>query len=135
MNVLLSIKPRYAEAIMNESKRYEFRKSMFKSDGVELVFVYSSSPVQKIIGTFRVGKVIHDAPGSLWRQLREYAGIEEKDFFMYFGDRSRGFAIEIRNPQEFGAPVDPWELDANFVPPQSFKYVDWALPQAGGFRN
>jgi type I restriction enzyme S subunit len=130
MNVLLSIRPVYAEAIMNESKRYEFRKSMFRSDSVKHAFVYSTSPVQKIVGAFRVGKVVCDDPRNLWRQLRESAGIEERDFFLYFRGRNEGFAIEIRSPQEFGDPVDPWELDPNFVPPQSFRYVDWTLRES-----
>ena len=133
-NVLLSIKPRYAEAIMNGSKRYEFRKSVFRSDAVRDVFVYSTSPIQMIVGAFRMGKVIRDGPQNLWRMLHEYAGIDERDFFQYFEGRYKGFAIEVRSPQEFGDPIDPWALDPDFVPPQSFRYVNWVLSQEGHFR-
>ncbi len=131
MNVLLSIRPQYAEAIMNESKRYEFRRSLFRSSAVEHIFVYSTSPVQMVVEAFGVGRVIQDDPLNLWRMLHEHAGIEEVDFFRYFGGRNEGFAIEVRNPREFGEPIDPWEMDPDFVPPQSFRYVDWTLSEEG----
>jgi predicted transcriptional regulator len=35
MNVLLSIKPRYVEAILKGDKRYEFRKNIFRNKDVE----------------------------------------------------------------------------------------------------
>lgn len=133
-NILLSIKPRYAEAIMNESKRYEFRKSVFRNDAVRDVFVYSTSPIQMIVGAFRMGKIIRDDPQNLWSMLHEYAGIDERAFFQYFEGRHEGFAIEVRSPQEFGDPIDPWALDPDFVPPQSFRYVNWVLSQEGHFR-
>ena len=128
-NVLLSIRPKFVEAIMNESKKYEFRKSLFRNDSVKDVLVYSTFPIQMIVGTFRVGKVFHDDPENLWRMLHEYAGIDERAFFEYYCGRNEGYAIEVKSPREFKDPIDPWILDPDFVPPQSFKYVDWVLFQ------
>lgn len=52
------------------------------------------------------------------------AGIKENEFFEYFGDREKGFAIEISELKLFEYPVDPNELKPDFVPPQSFYYVE-----------
>ena len=41
MNVLLSIKPKYANQILNGNKRYEFRKSVFKNRNLDVVYIYS----------------------------------------------------------------------------------------------
>src|SRR4030042_2983875 len=131
MNVWMSIRPQYAEAIMNKSKRYEFRRSLFRSSAVEHVFVYATSPVQMIVGAFEVGMVIHDDPLNLWRMLHEHTGIDKGDFFRYFDGRDEGFAIEVRSPREFTEPIDPWEINPDFVPPQSFRYVDWVLSEEG----
>jgi len=131
-SVLLSIKPKYADAIMDGSKGYEFRKSLFRNGSIERVFVYSTSPVQMVVGAFEIGGIIHDHPENLWETLHGCAGIDEIDFFRYFAGRSEGFAIEVKGPQEFGEPVDPWALDPTFVPPQSFRYVDWVLSRGGG---
>jgi type I restriction enzyme S subunit len=124
MDVLLSIKPRYVKSIFEREKRYEFRKTIFKNRGINRIFIYSSSPVKKIVGTFEIGGILEDHPVDLWDTVKEFAGIDNRDFFAYFEGKSRAFAIEIQNPQEFGDPIDPYERMPGFVPPQSYCYMD-----------
>jgi hypothetical protein len=71
MNVLLSIKPRYVEAILKGDKRYEFRKNIFRNKDVENVYIYATSPVKKLVGFFKVGNILEDHPVCLWDQLKE----------------------------------------------------------------
>jgi predicted transcriptional regulator len=123
MNVLLSVKPKYAELIMKGSKKYEFRKVVFNNKYIEYVYIYSSSPVKKIVGIFRIGTIIEDRPLSLWDQLKGYSGMEEDEFFDYFENRKIGFAIEIKDVKRFEDPLDPKDLIPRFVPPQSFCYI------------
>jgi predicted transcriptional regulator len=123
MNVLLSVKPKYAELIMKGSKKYEFRKVVFNNKYIEYVYIYSSSPVKKIVGIFRIGTIIEDRPLSLWDQLKGYSGMEEDEFFDYFENRKIGFAIEIKDFKRFEDPLDPKDLIPRFVPPQSFCYM------------
>ena len=125
MNVLLSIKPKYVEEIMNGNKRYEFRKSIFRCrEDVELVYVYSTSPVKKIVGVFTVETIIEDHPRNLWEKFKEFSGIGEEEFFSYFGGHKKGFAIGIENVEVFEDPIDPKNSIPGFVPPQSFRYID-----------
>ncbi len=49
MDVLLSIKPKFAEAIIDGRKRYEFRKSKFAKKDINRVYIYSIYPVKKIV--------------------------------------------------------------------------------------
>jgi predicted transcriptional regulator len=123
MNVLLSVKPKYAELIMKGSKKYEFRKVVFNNKYIEYVYIYSSSPVKKIVGIFRIGTIIEDRPLSLWDQLKGYSGMEVDEFFDYFENRKIGFAIEIKDVKRFEDPLDPKDLIPRFVPPQSFCYI------------
>ena len=63
MNVLLSIKPNYVEEIKKGNKKYEFRKSLFSKKNlnkIEKVFIYSSSPVQKIVARFFISVILED---------------------------------------------------------------------------
>ncbi len=129
MDVLLSIKPKYVRSIIEGGKRYEFRKTIFKNREIDLIYIYSSSPVKKIIGSFEVGGILEDHPRELWDNVKEYAGIDDRDFFSYFEGKSRAFAIEIQNLQEFNDPIDPYETIPGFVPPQSYRYMD-GLPVA-----
>jgi predicted transcriptional regulator len=134
MNILLSIKPKYAESIISGKKKYEFRKVIFKKNYIENVYIYCTSPVKRIIGVFRVGDIIEDRPERLWEQLNEFSGLEEKEFFDYFENIEKGFAIEIKSIEKFEDPVDPAKLIPGFVPPQSFYYVRFSL-SPGDFQD
>ena len=129
MDVLLSIKPKYVKSILEGDKRYEFRKTIFKNREINRIFIYSSSPVKKIVGSFEIGGILEDHPNDLWNTVKEFAGIDNRDFFAYFEGKSRAFAIEIQNLQEFNDPIDPYEMMPGFVPPQSYCYMD-GLPVA-----
>jgi len=124
MDVLLSIKPKYVKSIIDGEKRYEFRKTIFKNREIDRIYIYSSSPVKKIVGTFEIGGILEDHPNDLWDTVKDYAGINDRDFFAYFEGKSRAFAIGIQNLQEFIDPIDPWKTMPGFVPPQSYCYVD-----------
>ena len=56
MKVLLSIKPEYASKILDGTKRYEYRRAIFKRTEVTTVVVYASDPVRKVIGEFAPGE-------------------------------------------------------------------------------
>ena len=130
MNVLLSIKPKYVEEIMNGNKKYEFRKSIFRCrEDVELVYIYSTSPVKKIVGVFTIETIIEDHPRKLWESFRDFSGIGEEEFFSYFGGNKKGFSIGIGDVEVFEDPIDPKISIPGFVPPQSFRYVEaqWGL--------
>lgn len=123
MHALLSIRPKYVEAILHGEKKYEFRKSIFKKGNIEKVFIYSTSPVKKIVGTFRIAGIIEDHPKNLWRQLSIFSGLNASEFFSYFSSNEIGFAIQIDSLEKFKNPIDPRNLIPNFVPPQSFYYL------------
>lgn len=53
---LLSIKPEFANKIFDGTKKFEFRKSIFKNKDVTTVVVYVSSTIEKIIGEFEIEK-------------------------------------------------------------------------------
>jgi type I restriction enzyme S subunit len=40
MDVILSIKPKYVQSIIEGDKRYEFRKAIFKNRTIDRVFIY-----------------------------------------------------------------------------------------------
>jgi len=127
MDVLLSIKPRYVKSIIDGEKRYEFRKSVFRNHLVSRVYIYSTSPVKKIVASFEIGNILEDRPADLWENVKDFAGIDDRDFFEYFAGKSRAFAIEIQDLHEFPEPIDPRETIPGFVPPQSYCYMDGVM--------
>ena len=132
MNVLLSIRPAYVDRIISGEKKYEFRKTEFKNrDGLNRIYIYSTSPVKKIIGSFKIGFLISGTPKSIWEECQDLAGIDETDFFDYFENNDKAVAISIEDLQIFENPIDPFTEFNNFKAPQSFYYIkenSWNLP-------
>ena len=122
MKVLLSIKPEFAEKIFNGTKKYEFRRSIFKKREVKTVVVYVSSPIQKIIGEFEIDTIIKDELSRLWHLTKDFSGISEDYFFEYFSNKEDGFAIKIKKTRMYEKPLSIKD-DYNLNPPQSFMYL------------
>lgn len=122
MKVLLSIKPKFAEMIFEGTKKFEFRKAIFKNSEIKTVVVYASSPVQKVIGEFEIDSIINDQVDSLWQQTKKHAGIDEDYFNEYFFQREKGYAIKIKKTIKYENPLC-LRKDFNLTPPQSFLYI------------
>ena len=127
MNVLLSIKPKYVEEIKKGNKKYEFRKSLWKKknfEKIDKIFIYSSSPVKKIVGRFVFNDILEDHPNILWEKCKDYSGIDEYNFFKYFDQKEKGLAIKISDLKFFKEPIDPKSIFPEFNAPQSFCYIE-----------
>ncbi|AHF16469.1 ASCH domain-containing protein [Niabella soli] len=121
MKVVLSIKPEFAYKIFEGTKKFEFRKAIFKNENIKSVIVYASSPVQKVIGEFEIDKVLKYDLDTLWNLTQEHSGISEEFYYEYFANKNEGFAIKIKKTKKYKKPKCLRE-DFNLVPPQSFAY-------------
>jgi len=122
MKVLLSIKPEFAEKIFEGTKKYEFRRSVFKNKNVKTVVVYASSPIQRVIGEFEIDSILNDELSSLWNTTKDYSGISKNFFFEYFSNKEKGYAIKIKKTKKYKKPLSIKD-DFNATPPQSFMYL------------
>lgn len=123
MKVLLSIKPEFAELIFDGTKKFEFRKAIFKNENIRTVVVYASSPVQKVIGEFEIETIISDNLKNLWDKTKQFAGIDEDYFYQYFAQKENGFAIKIKRAFKYKKPLSLKD-DFKVTPPQSFLYLN-----------
>jgi type I restriction enzyme S subunit len=123
-HVLLSIKPRYVEKIISKEKKYEFRKKIWKDPNVKNVTIYSSSPIQRIIGFFSIENILKGTPEAIWEHCREGAGITEEEFFVYFKNRDVCYAIRIGKLRVFAKPLNPMIAIKGFKAPQNFMYLE-----------
>ncbi|HAM98487.1 MAG TPA: hypothetical protein DCQ26_07725 [Marinilabiliales bacterium] len=121
MKVVLSIKPEFAFKIFDGTKKFEFRKSIFKNENIQSVIVYASSPVQRVIGEFEIDGVLNYDLPTLWDLTQEFSGISEEFYYEYFANKEQGFAIKIKNTKKYSTPKC-LKTDFNLSPPQSFAY-------------
>lgn len=118
--ILLSIMPRYAEAIMDGRKTVEFRRGGIP-DSVRFVVVYASSPVQRVVGYFEVDRLDTASPTALWERHGRFGSISRSAFRAYYKGITMGKAIQIRCAFRFQTKVSLSGLGVQ--PPQSFCYL------------
>jgi predicted transcriptional regulator len=122
MKVLLSIKPEFALKIFEGTKKYEFRKNIFKRGDVKTVVVYVSSPIQQVIGEFEVEKILHQNVELLWQLTKQFAGISKDFYDEYFGNKEMAFAIQVGKIHKYSTPKRLSDYGINYAP-QSFAYL------------
>lgn len=127
MDVLLSIKPKFASAIFSGEKQFEFRRAIIKNKGVRRVYIYASKPIGLVVGEFEIEEVITEDPDSLWNITKSASGISKKYFDEYFKGKQVAHAIKVSRVQEYSKPATLMELFNIDRPPQSFMYVDLNL--------
>lgn len=121
MKILLAIKPKYIEKIINKEKIYEFRK-VIPSKDIDKVYVYASYPISKIVGEFTVKKILTGDKNDIWWWCQQYAGITKQQFYDYFSTKNIANAIEICKYTYYNNYIGVEKL--NLTAPQNFCYIN-----------
>ncbi len=119
--IILSIKRKYAEAILSGVKKCELRKGSFPRD-VSLALIYSSNHDGLITGWFTVKRKVEGTPKQVWEKFSEDAHISKEDFDRYYEGSKKAVALVIGKYQKLDAPINPFKEFKGFVAPQSFMY-------------
>ena len=122
--MILSIKPKYANAIIDGSKLYEYRKVLPKNTDFQKIYIYASKPIMAIIGEFTIGSIISDTPQKVWELTQKDGGITRSQFFSYFNGRDTAHAIKIDKVIKYFIPIDPKTIFKGFTAPQNFIYIE-----------
>ena len=120
--ILLSIKPEYVTEIFNHTKLYEFRKRIPQKQ-IKKVIVYSSDPVQRVVGEFEVLDTIKMKPSPLWESTKNAAGITRAKYREYFHGCNVAYAFKIGKTVLYENPKTLKEYGICSAP-QSFYYLD-----------
>lgn len=122
--LLLSIKPRFADAIFAKAKGVELRRVRPRVSAGDLILVYVTSPRCALEGAFEVERVLEARPSALWQSVRRTAGITKTEFDDYYRGSKAAYGIVVRRVWKL-APVSLAALRrARIRPPQSYHYID-----------
>lgn len=121
--VLLTIKPVYAEAILNRSKKYEYRKTIPDQKSPYIVYLYASDPVKQVIGKVRVPRVFSGRPYQVVHETIDETPHEPKEVLDYFGYIDEGHALELKDPKRIDGPTLEELREQDHAPGQNFRYV------------
>ncbi|MFT4176031.1 MAG: ASCH domain-containing protein [Luteolibacter sp.] len=122
--LLLSIKPRFAEAIFEGTKVFELRKVRPRLACGDLVLVYVTSPRCQLEGAFDVVSVIELPLEELWKVVENGCALTKGEFDDYFNGKTVGYAIGVGNAWVLETSRNLRFLrDEEIVPPQSYRYL------------
>lgn len=120
--LLLSINPEHVDNILNETKRFEFRRIRCQRP-VDLLIIYCTAPVKMIVGQARIVRIIENSPEEVWNETKDAAGISKCFFDKYYDGRDKAVAYELGDITRYEVPRTLSDFGLH-CPPQSFSYVD-----------
>lgn len=121
--LLLSIKPKYVDAIITGTKTVEYRTRTRKDKEVTTVLIYRSGDLKKVVAEFTIGGIIEGTPQEVWERTKTIGGVEEKDYFRYFSNKDRAYAYQICNLVVYSKPIPLCSLGVDKAP-MSFMYIE-----------
>lgn len=120
-NIVLPIKPIYADKILKGEKKYEFRKRLCKKD-IEKIYIYATAPVKMIVGEARIVGKHNMNKEQLWIRAGNQAGIDKDFYDSYFEKQGFACAYEIGDAKRYDKPITLKSVGIDYVP-QSYIYV------------
>ncbi len=125
-SLLISLHPRFANAIFNGTKQAELRKVRPRVEPGDQVVIYSTKPTAAILGVVTVESVIAEPPSKLWPKMSRTSAVSRAEFVRYFHHRRIAYAIVITSPRLLKTPITLTDIRAecpHFTPPQSYWYL------------
>ena len=119
--ILMSIKPEYVDKIFSGSKKYEYRKRMCK-EKIDTIIVYSSSPIQKVVGELKIKQVLYDKKNVIWNKTNKYGGITKIKYDHYYENCGYVVAYEIEKAILYDKQKDLKDFNVRTAP-QSYVYI------------
>lgn len=129
--VLLSVKPRFADAITSGTKTVELRRRGLDARPGATVVLYASAPTMAIVGTAQLCEVLSLPHPEAWRRFQDALGVSRKEFDAYLDGSATAVLLRLTCPQRLDRPITLQQLRSaagSFWPPQSYRYVSAGDP-------
>lgn len=126
--LVLSLKPRFAEAILDGTKTVEVRRVMPRITIPTLALLYASGSVRALVGTCVVRSVARYPTDELWHLHGADTALSRTELDAYLQGRDCGVALLLERAEPLAAPIPLHTLRHahGFRPPQSLAYVSHA---------
>lgn len=129
-NVLLSIRPEHAEAILDGEKRWEYRRVAPARETPYRVVLYANDPVQAAVGACWVPCVYSGAPATVVAKTVGETPHDAEEVYGYLFGKDEAHALRMMGPRRFDSPVGRTSLEAAAIAPtQNFRYLPDIEPE------
>jgi predicted transcriptional regulator len=133
--LLLSLRPRFATAILDGTKNIEIRRRPVNAAPGTQVILYASSPQMAVVGTARLCATTVCAPDDGWRRFHQQFGLNRDEYDTYLDGAANAHLLHLTTVNRLNEPLPLHHLreQAPFRPPQSFRYI--AAGDPAGLRD
>jgi predicted transcriptional regulator len=122
--LLMSIQPRFAEAILAGTKTVELRRKPPR-DVPDVVIIYGSGAARAVLGAAQLKAVHTSTPDDIWERFGHMAGVTRTEFDHYFAASDTASALEMTDPRRSAQEISLSRLrELGLEPPQSWRYVE-----------
>jgi predicted transcriptional regulator len=125
--LFMSLRPRFAELLLDGAKTVELRRVRPAVDAGALVLLYAASPTKALVGMGRIAAIETASADEIWKTHGPSTGVTQEEYEDYFAGAKEAVAISLRDVQRLDEPKPLPELreaSEGFRPPQSFRYLD-----------
>ena len=125
-NVLIAIRPGWADQILSGNKKWEYRRVALRFGTAGKLILYASGELHAIIGEATIERIIVEPIEILIAHTVNEVPETAEDLRIAFAGREVGCAIKVRNPVKYNTQITLSEIRKqipNFMPPQGFYYV------------
>ena len=122
--MLISIRPRFVDRILDGSKTVELRRSRPLVLPGQPVLIYATSPTAAIVARCRIGSVETNSPEGMWSRHRDRVGVDRAEFDGYYADAKLAVALHLMDVERLLHPVTLRNLRraGRFHPPQTWQF-------------
>jgi predicted transcriptional regulator len=132
--ILMSVKPEFAERIMRRKKTVELRRKFSTRWIGHRINIYASSPVMSLMGEARISGVVVNKPEIIWERFHDQIGCSRSEFDAYVAGTNEIYAIELDDvrPYRDRFPISQIShlLKEQLTPPQSYMTLERNKPWA-----
>ena len=132
--LLMSVKPEFAERIMWRKKTVEVRRKFSTRWINHRINIYASAPVMSLMGEARIAGVVLNKPEAIWDRFQNQIGCSREEFDAYAAGTDELYAIELDDVRPYRdrlplVQISRW-VNESLTPPQSYftleKNKSWA---------
>ena len=127
--VVLSVKPRFADAILSGAKDVEVRRQPVGVQPGDIVLLYSSTPEKAVTGWATVADFLVEQADALWRSHGHRTQLRRAEYDSYFAGVDLAYGLVLTDPHRMANPVPLADLREihGVHPPQSWRYLPRSL--------
>ena len=126
--LLMSVKPEFAEKIMQRKKTVELRRKFSTRWIGHQINIYASAPVMSLMGEARIAGVVSNKPEAIWERFHEQVGCSREEFDAYAAGADELFAIELNDVRPYRDRLPLIQIShlikAHLTPPQSYMTLE-----------